>query len=50
MFYLEGYGICEGIDTGGAIKGRNRLDYCVFSSEISHSGSFKVKVWLIKNK
>jgi 3D (Asp-Asp-Asp) domain-containing protein len=49
LFYLEGYGICEAIDTGSAIKGKNRLDYCVFSEDISHSGNFMVNVWLINN-
>jgi 3D (Asp-Asp-Asp) domain-containing protein len=49
LFYLEGYGVCEGIDTGRDILGKERLDYCVFSEDISHSGNFKVNVWLIKN-
>jgi 3D (Asp-Asp-Asp) domain-containing protein len=47
LFYLEGYGVCEAIDTGSAILGKERLDYCVFSEDISHSGNFKVNVWLI---
>lgn len=50
LFYLEGYGVCEAIDTGSDIKGKERLDYCVFSEDISHSGSFKVRVWLIKDE
>jgi 3D (Asp-Asp-Asp) domain-containing protein len=46
-FFIEGIGIVTCGDTGSAIKGRNRFDLCVFDKKISHSGSFKAKVWRI---
>jgi len=47
-FYIEGIGLTVSQDKGGAIKGKNRFDLCVLSTDISnHYGSFKVKVWVI---
>jgi 3D (Asp-Asp-Asp) domain-containing protein/type II secretory pathway pseudopilin PulG len=46
-FYIEGFGLVTATDTGSAIKGKNRFDYAVFNTNISHSGSFKAKVWLV---
>lgn len=46
-FYIEGFGYVSCDDTGRDIKGKNRFDFCVFSEDISHSGNFKAKVWII---
>jgi len=48
-FYIEGYGEVIATDTGVAIKGKNRLDFCVFDENISHCGNFIAKVWIIKD-
>lgn len=48
-FYIEALGIVVvAEDTGSAIKGRNRIDIATLSTLISGSGSFKSKVYLIK--
>jgi 3D (Asp-Asp-Asp) domain-containing protein len=49
-FYIEGIGCVTALDIGSAIKGRNRFDLCVFSEDISNSGNFKTKVYLIEEK
>lgn len=48
-FYIEGYGYVVAQDTGGGIKGRNRLDICVSStSEAYRLGVKNVKVYVVK--
>lgn len=47
-FYIEGIGEVLATDTGSAIKGRERFDYCVFDTKLSGAGNFKAKVWVIK--
>lgn len=47
-FYIEGIGIVEANDTGGAIKGKNRLDLCIMNKDLAPAfGRSQVKVWLI---
>jgi len=49
-FYIESLGIIvEAWDTGSAIKGKCRIDIATLSTFISQSGSFKSKVYLIKD-
>ncbi len=52
VFYVEGLGLVEVMDTGGAVKGRNRLDVCLVTGR---DKAFKMginyrKVWLVKKK
>lgn len=47
-FYIEGIGEVQAIDTGSAIKGRNRFDFCVLDTKLSGAGNFKAKVYVIK--
>lgn len=47
-FYVEGWGIVEAKDTGGAIKGRNRADICIFDRDIAKKlGKRKLNVYKI---
>lgn len=47
-FFIEGYGYVTAQDTGGAIKGRNRIDICVSSqSEALRLGIKNVEVHVI---
>jgi len=51
MFYVEGYGIVEAVDIGSAIKGKLRMDICVYNSDVCDElGAVRGKVWLIKKK
>ncbi len=51
LFYIEGWGIVEAMDTGSAIKGRKRFDLCIFNKEKALSlGIQKRKVWRIDGK
>jgi 3D (Asp-Asp-Asp) domain-containing protein len=51
MFYVEGLGIVRADDAGSAIKGKNRLDYCILNSEIADRlGAETRKVWLLKER
>ncbi len=47
--YVEGLGIYICDDIGSAIKGEKRVDLCTFSTHISNSGSFRARVWIIKD-
>lgn len=51
MFYVEGFGIVEAMDTGSGIKGKQRMDLCVYNSDVCNElGVTKGKVWLLKKK
>ncbi|MGE4284685.1 MAG: 3D domain-containing protein [Clostridia bacterium] len=48
-FYIQGIGIVEAMDTGGAITGRERFDFAMFDKEAAlRFGERKKKVWLIQ--
>jgi len=48
-FYIEGFGVVEVMDTGGAIKGSHRLDICLVTdrSKAMNMGIQYRDVWLI---
>lgn len=47
-FYIEGLGYVVAMDTGNAVKGRNRFDYAVFDKEFAFKlGRQKWKVYLV---
>lgn len=48
-FYVEGFGVMEAHDTGGAIKGPNRMDICVENKSIAKKyGRKTLKVWILE--
>lgn len=48
-FYIEGFGYVVAQDTGGAIKGRNRIDICVATKEEARRlGVKQLQVWVIE--
>lgn len=48
-FYVEGFGVMEAHDTGGAIKGPNRMDICVENKTIANKyGRKTLKVWILE--
>lgn len=50
-FYIEGYGYVTAQDTGGAIKGKNRIDICVSTTaEAKKLGVKKLQVWVIEKR
>lgn len=47
-FYVEGFGILIAQDTGGAIKGKNRVDICVSTTaEAYRLGKKNLKYWVL---
>lgn len=47
-FYIEGLGYVEAMDTGSAVKGKNRFDYAVFDKDFAlQLGRRKWKVYLV---
>lgn len=47
-FYIEGLGYVVAMDTGSAVKGRNRFDYAVFDKDFAFKlGRRKWKVYLV---
>ncbi|MNJ90009.1 Cell wall-binding protein YocH precursor [compost metagenome] len=49
-FYVEGFGILIAQDTGGAIKGKNRVDICVSTTkEAYHLGKKNLKYWVLES-
>lgn len=49
VFYIKGLGYAVAMDTGGAIKGRNRFDFAVFDRKFAMAlGSKQWDVYLIK--
>ncbi len=47
-FYIEGLGYVEAMDTGSAVKGRERFDYAVFDKDFAKQlGRRKWKVYLV---
>ena len=47
-FYVEGFGTVEAMDTGGAIKGSNRMDICILDVNKALSlGVQQRRVWVI---
>lgn len=50
LFYVEGWGLVEVMDRGGAIKGSNRLDICLVTDrqKAFNLGVGYRKVWLVK--
>lgn len=47
-FYIEGFGVVVAQDTGGAIKGRDKVDICVYSvAEARKLGVQKLRYWVI---
>lgn len=48
VFYIKGLGYVMAMDTGGAIKGRNRIDFAVLDKEFAKQiGRKKFEVYLI---
>lgn len=48
-FYIEGFGYVVAQDTGGAIKGRNKIDICVSTKEEARKlGVQQLRVWVIE--
>lgn len=48
-FYIEGIGMVEAMDTGSAIRGRERFDLALFDRDAAFRfGKRKCKVWLIE--
>ena len=48
-FYVEGFGVVEAMDTGGAIKGANRMDICLLDVNKALSlGVQQRRVWVIE--
>jgi len=52
LFYVEGFGLVEVMDTGGAIKGSNRLDICLVTNRSAalQMGVNYRNVWLVSKK
>lgn len=49
-FYVEGFGVLIAQDTGGAIKGKNRVDICVSSKqEALNLGKKQLKYWVLES-
>ncbi len=49
-FYIEGLGYVVAMDTGSAVKGRNRFDYAVFDVDYAKQiGRRKYKTYLVKD-
>lgn len=50
LFYVEGFGLVEVMDTGGAVKGSNRLDICLVTSRSKalQMGINYRNVWLVE--
>ena len=49
MFYIRGLGYAVAMDTGSAIKGRNRFDFAVFDKNFANSlGARYWDVYLVK--
>ncbi len=50
-FYIEGLGYVVAMDTGNAVKGRNRFDYAVFDKDFAWKlGRRDWKVYLVKEE
>lgn len=52
LFYVEGFGLVEVMDSGGAIRGPNRLDICLVTSrdKALQMGINYRNVWLVNKK
>lgn len=49
IFYVVGFGFVEAADTGGSVKGRNRLDICVATKKQAFDlGRPTLKVWMVE--
>jgi 3D (Asp-Asp-Asp) domain-containing protein len=51
LFYIDGWGVVEAMDTGAAVNGRNRADLCIFDRNKALSlGKQQRKVWVIERR
>lgn len=49
LFYVEGWGVVEAMDTGSSVKGANRADIALFDpSAASSLGVKQRRVWLVE--